>query len=61
MLKRQAIDHNICSCGKKKYTKRLAQELKNSILKKFGKQLFIYQCKFCNYFHLTKKNWNSKK
>lgn len=39
--------------GKKRYTKKLAETLKNRLNDKRGLTLRIYQCPECNMWHLT--------
>lgn len=49
--------------GKKRYTKKLAETLKNRLYDKRGLILRIYQCPECNTWHLThtEKWWHQKK
>ncbi len=51
------IDLGYCN-GKKCYSKRDAQTAKNFRLEEgTADQLRIYQCNFCNYWHLTHKEY----
>lgn len=49
-----------CESGKIKYDKRGALTLKNSIMEKQHIEMKEYQCKICNYWHLTTVGEKSK-
>ena len=48
------------ACGKICYSKKMCETVANKDWKERGIELRVYQCQFCNYFHLT-SNINSKK
>ena len=47
--------------GKRQYSKKDALTMRNVQIKKGkAKDLRVYQCPFCNTFHLTKIIWKGK-
>lgn len=54
-MKAQFVPGNHCN-GKKCYTKRDAQTMRNTRIKKGHDLLRIYPCPRCNWWHLTSLN-----